>query len=980
MPLAERTVPLQWGKLDTKTDSRFVVPGDLVALRNTRLDEFPKLRKRFGTQTIFTSSAGRLLSSFKSQLFLGTGAEAYGLASSGAIDKGPLEALTLSAQPAVRNTYTQQCPDIAVHAMGITVYAYESVEAGTTVARYSVYDTATQQPIVVGVLLSTTGYKPKPVSVGNYVCVLFADSSTNALRYVPIPAGSPTAPLSTVNLVSDSAASAVFDATVFNNQAYVAYVNNAGHVAVAGITPSGAGIGAVVLAAISVTPAVLSIWGDAYPNLWVVYYVAAGNVSAAVYSAALIAVTAPFTVATSPGTVRNITGNAGASTTSTIYYEVYAATTFNTYIMQATSTLAGSVTGPVSLARSVGLASKAFYYLGRAHVLAAFQSPLQPTYFLLSAGKVVAKLAPSNGGGLTYRTSTLSEVPSIATGVYWVAYLYADQLTSVAGNIFSQAGVNGAKIDFTGFTYSAELGDNLHITGGIVSMYDGAQVCEHGFHVYPEPPAGWFTATGSGGNNYTGSYQAVVVYEWMDNYGQIHQSAPSPALQINASGNSGFSYANIPTLRLTSKANKVSVVVYRTIANQSVFYRVTSIAAPLLNDPTVDTVSTTDAIADASLTGNAQLVFNPDNSAAEIPPLAPPALSFITRYRTRLVGIPSENPNQWIYSKAMVPGVPIEWNDQQFFQAIPQGSGPLTCAMEMDEKLILFSATRIMFVAGDGPAPNGANGDYGTAPEHIPTDVGCSEPRSLVLTPEGIMFKSAKGIYLLSRALQVSYIGRDAEGYNGSTITSARLVPNTRRILFTLSGGPTLSFDYGAGRWSEWTNLNAADSTVFGGLWTFVTPTGAVKQETPYAYTDDGSPILIGLKTGIVSFAGISGYQRVWRLIIRGDYRSPHVLQVFISNDDNPAPTQTETLNTASLYPYIPGDTLLGDTDSPGGGAFPPEEWMVKLLRQKCSSIQLTLQESQLGPVYGEGLSLSGVSFLAGVLPGLHRVPATNQI
>ena len=52
-----------------------------------------------------------------------------------------------------------------------------------------------------------------------------------------------------------------------------------------------------------------------------------------------------------------------------------------------------------------------------------------------------------------------------------------------------------------------------------------------GFNVYPEylyttnPPAS--------GALSAGQYQYVAVYEWMDNEGNIHKSAPSPALTQN---------------------------------------------------------------------------------------------------------------------------------------------------------------------------------------------------------------------------------------------------------------------------------------------------------------------------------------------------------------------------------------------------------------------------------------------------------------
>jgi hypothetical protein len=182
------------------------------------------------------------------------------------------------------------------------------------------------------------------------------------------------------------------------------------------------------------------------------------------------------------------------------------------------------------LARSVGLASKPFFYQNRVHVLAAYQSALQSTYFLLAGSTVVGKLAPSLGAGLTAK-SILPEVNTVSAGVFATAYLQADQLSSSGGNIFTQAGVMAGTFDFTQPQTAVELSDDLHVTGGILSMYDGAQVCEHGFHLYPENIVA--TPSGAGGLILAGTYQYVYVYEWMDAQGLLHQSSPSPAVQVS---------------------------------------------------------------------------------------------------------------------------------------------------------------------------------------------------------------------------------------------------------------------------------------------------------------------------------------------------------------------------------------------------------------------------------------------------------------
>lgn len=986
MPLVPQVIPVAFSGVNTKTDPRWLLKGDTVLLQNVRLDEYPKFRKRYGYAPVVTGDSGSILTGFKSQLFLGTGAEAQALSgsSSSLVDKGVLESITLSTQAASRDVYTKQSPNMAVHSAGITVFVFESIESGTTVSRYSIFDTETQQPIVSNALISVTASRPRAYVLGNYIAIVYYDSSPTRIRYIAIPVVSPSSPTAAADLANDPFTSPpVLDATLVGGTLYIAYVTNTGKIAVTTLSSTlVAGAEDQLITLPLTTGLTLGIFGDASNNVWLVYGRYTGPpttvVSVAVFTSTLAAVLPPTVIETIAGTFHNITGIAPA-TTATIFYELANSPT-NVLIRRATVTIGGTVSDVGVLVRSVGLASKPFVYLDRIHLLAAYESSLQSTYFLLSGSSilgttVVGKVAPGVGDGLTAQTSLLPEVATVDTGIFSMAYLKTDELTSVGGDIRTQAGVEGATWDFNARPVALELSEDLQITGGILAMYDGAQVCEHGFHLFPENLA--FTATGSG--PFTGSYQAFAIYEWMDNYGQIHQSSPSAVTTFVAASDATFHYT-VSTLRLTQKVTPISVVFYRTVANGTAFFRVSSISTPTLNDVAADTVTLTDATSDATLAGNAQPYTNPDNSLAEVPNLPAPAPLHISRYRNRAIVIPAENPFQWVFSKALVPGNPVEFNPQQLFQAVEQDGGALTCSIEMDDKLILFSADRLRYAVGDGPAANGTNSDYTNA-YHIPSDVGCANPRSLVLIPQGVMFQSAKGIYILGRGLNVEYIGAPVEAFNGALVMSAELEPNSRRVIFMLDTGVALAYDYFVGKWAVWTNHDAADATVFQGLLTYVRPTGKVLQQTIGAYTDDGQAILQALTTSWLSFAGISGVQRVYRFNVRGDYRSPHILTVAVAVDDNPGAIQTEAVDALTVMGQQPTfDTTTFDTDNPYDGAYPPYVFTIKLARQRCASIQITIQEQQVGPTFGEGFSLSAITFYAGADKGINKVPANRSI
>ncbi|HXB11746.1 MAG TPA: hypothetical protein VNZ45_07155, partial [Bacteroidia bacterium] len=197
---------------------------------------------------------------------------------------------------------------------------------------------------------------------------------------------------------------------------------------------------------------------------------------------------------------------------------------------EADLTNAGVVTDNNVFIRSVSIAGKPFVYNGITYITTSFDTTLQPTYFVLRADdeSVVAKFSPGIGGG-TPTTSLVPEAASITAGFYTLGALQKDLLTTISGIVYTQTGVNAVTLDFINAKASkVELGANTHITGGILNMYDGVSVVEHGFNVFPENVTAG-PSPNAGGIS-PGTYQYSVVYSWMDAQGQTNYSAPSIGL------------------------------------------------------------------------------------------------------------------------------------------------------------------------------------------------------------------------------------------------------------------------------------------------------------------------------------------------------------------------------------------------------------------------------------------------------------------
>ena len=431
---------------------------------------------------------------------------------------------------------------------------------------------------------------------------------------------------------------------------------------------------------------------------------------------------------------------------------------------------------------------------------------------------------------------------------------------------------------------------------------------------------------------------------------------------------------NIPTLRLTYKQapNNARIVIYRWSLAQQIFYQITSIPSPINNDSTVDSISYIDTKNDAEIVGN--LILYTTGDVYEN--IGAPACQTSTLYRSRLWFVDAENPNVLWYSKPVIQNTPVEFTDLQTFYVAPtigvQGStGPITALSSMDDKLIIFKENAIYYINGNGPDVTGANNDY-SDPILVTSTVGCTNQRSIVFTPNGLMFQSNKGIWVLGRDLNTNYIGAPVEAFNSYLVISSVSVPNTNQIRFALDNGVMLMYDYYYNQWGTFTNLNSLSGIIYKSKHTFINNYNQVSVETPQLYLDGARPVLMSFTTAWAKLADLQGYQRAYFFYLLGTYKSPHTLTVSISFDYDPSVQQVSYIQPINFNPPYGDDSPYGN-QTVYGGPSAVEQWRVFLQNQRCESMQITLQENydpSYGVQAGAGLTLSGINFVMGVKKG----------
>lgn len=606
--------------------------------------------------------------------------------------------------------------------------------------------------------------------------------------------------------------------------------------------------------------------------------------------------------------------------------------------------------------------------------------------------------APGNPGGtgigfwLAESGSTLSTITesmlnapllasaATANNTAW-RYALTNQVLIQGALVQTQPNVSSVTFDMLAPQYAvnnAELATNLHLTGGFLQMYDGASIIEHGFHVYPILTVD--NVVLSGGELSAGTYYYTACYEWIDNQGNIHQSAPALYKTTGVVTANSRVFLKVNYLNLTAKTGSrpVQLIIYRTLHDGSVFYRVSSLTAPDLNSVNGDYLYFTDTMSDTVLSKQPQLYCQPLQANAGIDSVvenfAAPPTGLIALNRNRLWLVPSANPLTIWYSKNIGASTPVAFNDTFVLDIDPRG-GPVTALATIDDKLLVFKGDRIFVVIGQGPDNRGLLSDLAGMPILVTTDCGCIDPRSVVGTPVGIMFQSRKGIYLIDRSLAVNYIGASVEAYNNETITSATLLAKTNQVRFTLESGKTLLYDYFVGQWGTFTGQYAVDSIIWQGDYLIMRSNGKVLRETPGVYLDDGVPYSLKIGTSWLSFANIQGFQRVRRMLVLGGQDAPGQLQISVCVDFDDTIVQQALITPAtpqtfgSVTPY--GGGLYG-------GTYQLYQWRVDLARQKTQAVKFVIED--LPSVTATALNLTSLAFEVGAKQGLNKVPASQTV
>lgn len=973
--------------LDTKTDEKNVIATRFVEAQNVVYTKTGSVSKRLGYDQLTAATTTGTLPEINAVTTFGTELLGYSnndlYTYSEALQKWMSKGTTASAilsTAAINNTsYKLTKPSVAI-SDNIAVYAYEETITPTTSVRYTITDNVTGTTIFSGTFAGDT---PKVVSVRGRFFIFFINSGEVYHRYINI--STPTT-ISTAVLVSPIAA-ATYDVMATASRAYFAIPASSTILNIGFFDVDGNISGPFTVTTTTVAD-VVSI-AEEYTGLIRLCYgtVAATSMKVGLYVADLVS-TLHSTATVSLGSGLVSVSSANKGTKSTIFVSVASLGTTPASVKSIDFDSTGALTTLTVVQNGARLQSKAKVFNNTAYFLICHSGNTgydnMDTLFLLSdSAQFLCKIEPDAVPRLT--TAFLPELLAVGSTLVTTAAIIAE--AQVPGSTTTVATtVKKLIMDFSPISnfFDAALGENLHITGGILKAYDGAVAVEHGFLDTPPAPTltsessvgGILPSPTSGTAVYPSVFQYLVVYAWKDKSGQLHRSAPSLPLTYTVSA----APKKTPTIRyyplfFTQKEN-VEVEIYRTEANGTTFYKLKQAYTDIkMNNKAVAYAEFPDSLDDATLIANEVLY----TTGGTLENVSCDASKYVATYKNRVFAM-SADGTYLHYSKTREQNGPVEFAAELKIKLDSYG-GPGTALIKMDDHLVIFKESAFFTISGEGPNNLGEQDDF-RQPQLVTSDVGCTELNSVVSLPTGIMFKSAKGIYMLGRDFNLRYIGAPVEAYNGLTITSATLITNTNEVRFTTSDstGLTLVYDYFHQRWSTFENITAVDACIYNNKFTYARNSGDVLLESAN-YSDNGSFIpmklvsawiTLGAEGSNTTMSAIQGFERFYKFLLLGSYRSNCKFKVSFGFDYDDSWTSEVIVDAGSILATpVYGDGNYGTT-TPYGGADPLFQWRIFPKRQKCESFRFKIEDINSGTA-GASFSLSNFAAEIGIKPTLYK-------
>ena len=962
MPLQKSWVPLTFQGLDTKTDSKTLALGKLTMLKNANITNAPSIEKRNGYDALGSLEATSIYSRNGDIVAVGGGTINVWDDAEGWISKGNCNIIDVNSNVIVGSSIPHIISDFAFLGSNYLVFAYQN---STSTLTWGIIDRVTGSYIVSPKTEAFFANNLRVVANENSFWI-FAQQTPN-LRCICGTVDNPTAATTVVHQTDDTGYN--IDAVLYGNNALCVYRPASGKAKI--FTVNGNNV--IGTAGIGLPGAVeLTAGYTNFVSLCTISETPGGKR----FCVACSDTTTVYFVEFNEAFTEITTGNKDTTKTVRRTSMVFDGTLVRCFFDYTGTKVEDSFTGIVDwnrastftltqdLIRGTLVAKPQLNTDATVEIATRYSSNLatQPTGFIHRFSGVVATLLGRF-------------LPSVlGTRVFHVSNMFENTFVVQQKVRSSVENITLVKYSANASVAAIEVNDTLVFTGSFVSQFDGVSYGENGFLLFPEPPVLTSSPT-TGGSMSDGVYLYCATFEYVDANGNIHRSAPSGVTTVTLSGG-GTAQRNVfdliylwNTLR-TASQSPVTLNLYRTAAGGTIFYKVTSDSSPKINVTAgTKALSFSDTISDANLVVR-ELLYTTGGVVENIPP---PACNAISRYNDTVVVSGAESGSRLFFSKPYVRGEAISFSDVLVKDMATDTS--ISALVNMDSALLIFTPRQALVLSG---TPYNALGTGSTFsdPQFLPSDIGCVSQKAVCKIPDGALFQSQKGIWLIDRGFNAQYMGAEVEGLL-STVNNAFVNSTRNKAIFTQLD-TVLVFDYFYKYWSTYEVKCLGGCDIADGH-CLLSTAGVVLRDNA-SYGDVNAPYSTVIQTGWISLAGLQGFQRIYAISMLGEFVASHRLKVELMYDFSDAIKDSFT---------VMGDTVVNDafgtgtygTESPFGGIEDGVyRFVVKPRIQKCSSIKLRISDEFPESAPSGGFKLTNISFEVGTLGGRAKLPSNRTL
>lgn len=602
--------------------------------------------------------------------------------------------------------------------------------------------------------------------------------------------------------------------------------------------------------------------------------------------------------------------------------------------------------------RSVGIRSKLWLHSTNLYFLAAYSGFANRSYYVLAVpfSITLGTTAPAplavafvrDAGGQTESDNSPSAAAVGDDGEIFIGVTSETRTESIAtsgtaiGGTMRELAIELVRVRHadeaeTEVGRPEEYLRSLFVPGGLLGFFDGTTYGAAGF-AYPPMFAQYALTTPGGSLDPSAAYRYCYVYAFVDRNGRKWRSAPSVPDEFSTSGTHQQPALTIDTLRLVDRGLIAStgggyqIEIYRTQANATEgFFLVATVA----NDPTADSVSMTDNVADDAL--GEQLYT--DGGGVENQLL--PSPTSVVEHQGRLVIAEAGTGTVWYSLEADFQSGPI-FNEALTFD-VGDPAEPITGLAVYNQSLFVFKAGKVYVVDGTGANALGQGNNYN--PRLIDSGIGCSNPQSIAVADDGVWFRSSSaraGIHRTAGGVP-EYVGGGVHQYDaGYTITGTAVVRNETQIRFYTLQGTTLVWDWTTRDWrvntgqaclTAATGYEPVTGVVYATAGGVILSEATINSDDPWR--EGGVPYLGRIRSPWYQAAGIGGWERIKRIQGIGGMASngSHTTTIRLYKNFSASPFQSATMSFSG-----------SDADW---------DWELRPAQQKCTALMV---EIEIGP------------------------------